>query len=488
MLRYLVLTTLMFCHFQLQAQRSKADSLHALLAVEKQDSNRVTLFWNMAIATNAYDPDSSLVLSQKALILARKINFVEGESRALGIMANSFLKIGNYPRALEFYLEKLKIEENRNNARNLASVTMNIGIVYVYQEEFRKALPYYFKADSLIRVNNVEDLKYNIAVNLGDVYNRLESNDSAFAYFRKSLTIAQKSADLNLMGASMVGLGHSFAKAGNLALASRYYHEAIRLLFLTNDENLVCEASLGLAKIFRSKGLTDSARYYAQYTFDLALKDGFISWQHEAAGVLTDIYKENARADSALKYLELAQVLDDSISSNEKVRSSQVLFSNEQLRQAEVAENARRLEDERSQQLQLLFIGIFIPGIFLLTLFLSKRKIPRKFIRTMGVISLLILFEYLLLLLHPWVVHITNHKPIYQIIIYVCVAAILTPTHHRIEHWLIQKLEPVPVPVMIEEEAKVVHEELATDEVEPLLESETPPSEEKISEEGVQNN
>ena len=345
----------------------------------------------------------------------------------------------------------------------------------------------------MIRVNNVEDLKYNIAVNLGDLYNRMNVNDSAFYYFRKSLNIAKVAKDKNLMGASMVGMGHSFAKAENLALASRYYHEAMNLLLLTNDENLVCEAALGLAKTFQLKGINDSAEYYAQYTLALAIKDGFISWQHEAAEMLKDNYKGVGNADSALKYLELAQVLEDSISSKEKIRSSQILFSNEQLRQIEVAENAKRLKEERSQQLQLLFIGMFIPGLFLFTLFLSKRKIPKKVIQTMGVISLLILFEYILLLLHPWVVHVSNHKPIYQIMIYVVVAAILTPTHHRIEHWLVKKLIPVHVPVIETEVAvnNVVEPEMSSNvEIEPIVtvsQNETPPSEKDL-EGGAQNN
>lgn len=52
----------------------------------------------------------------------------------------------------------------------------------------------------------------------------------------------------------------------------------------------------------------------------------------------------------------------------------------------------------------------------------------------------MILFEYLTLLLHPYVAEITHHTPVYELIIFVCIAALLIPTHHRIEHWLIEKL------------------------------------------------
>lgn len=434
------LLTMLVASAQAMAQKSKADSLGALLAAEKEDSNRVTLLWNMAYVTYSYNPDTALILSQEALYLAQKIKFIEGESRALGIIANTFLKIGNYTRALEFYLQKLKIEEKRTNAHSLASVTMSIGIVYVYQEEYRKALTYYLQSDSVIYANKVEDLKYNIAINLGDLYNRLNINDSAFLFFEKSLELAIKQKDGDLTGASMVGLGHSYFKQQNYSLAMQNYQGALLYLQAANDEDLYCEAAIGLAKLYDKLDMPDSAEYYAHKTLFISKKDGFLSWQLEAADFLKDYFKKSGSNDSALAYVEQAQALKDSISSKERIRESQVLSSNEQLRQSELAEYKLKVKEERFKQLQFLFIGIFIPGLFLFTLFLSRRRVHIKVIKSMGIISLLILFEYLTLLLHPYVLEMTNHIPVFEIMIFVTIAAILIPTHHRLENWLIEKL------------------------------------------------
>lgn len=422
------------------AQKNKVDSFMSLLRVERVDTGRVTLLWKAANAQSIYSPDSALKLAQEALYLAEKIKYIEGESRALGITANTFLKIGNYPKALEFYLRKLKIEEKRDNPFNLSSVIMNIGIVYVYQEEYRKALDYLFQADSVITANKVEALEYNIALNIGDVYNRLNSNDSAFIFYSRSLALAKKQEDVDLTGTSMVGLGHSYFKRGNDSMALENYHGALLFLQQANDEELICEASIGLAKLYNRMGRSDSAEHYARSTFQLARKDGFLSWELEATSFLTDHYKELGRSDSALVYLEQKEALKDSINSKERIRHSQILSSDEQLRQAELAEAKRKAKEERSKQLQFLFIGIFIPGIFLLTLFLSRIRVHIRLIKLMGILSLLILFEYLTLLLHPYVLELTHHTPVYEIMIFVAIAAVLIPTHHRIEHWLIHKL------------------------------------------------
>ena len=422
------------------AQKNKADSLGALLAVEKQDSNRVTLLWNMANVSYIYNPDTAMLLSQQALNLAQKIKFTDGESRALGIIANTFLKIGNYSRALEFYLQKLKIEEKRDNSRSLASVVMNIGIVYVYQEEYRKALYYLFKADSVITANNIEDLKCNIGLNLGDVYNRLNINDSAFIYFEKSLGLAIRQQDGDFTGASMVGLGHSYFKQEDYALAMQNYLDAMPYLQAADDEDLFCEAAIGLAELYEKLNRTESAEYYARKTLSIAKKDGFLSWQQEAASFLKDHFKKLKKNDSALAYTEQAQSLKDSISSKERIRESQILSSNEQLRQSQLAESKQKAKEERFKQLQFLFIGIFIPILFLFTLFLSRRRVHIKVVKSMGIISLLILFEFLTLLLHPYVLEMTNHMPVFEIMIFVSIAAVLIPSHHRLENWLIEKL------------------------------------------------
>jgi hypothetical protein len=61
-------------------------------------------------------------------------------------------------------------------------------------------------------------------------------------------------------------------------------------------------------------------------------------------------------------------------------------------------------------------------------------------IKALGILSLLFLFEYLTLWLHPTVAELTGHKPIFEIMIFVALAAILIPLHHRTEHWLVERL------------------------------------------------
>jgi len=422
------------------AQKQRFDSLNLKYASEKTDTNKVTLLWQMAEAVNLYNPDSSVAFAQKALYLARKIKFTNGESLSLGVLATAFTRIGNYPKALEFYLQKLELEESRNSPRDLASALINIGILYVFQEQYADALNYYKQADSVIRQNNVTDLRYFIFLNLGDVYERLNAIDSSFFYYNKSLNVAADIQNIDYAGTSLVGLGHVYFKKNMLDSALQNYLQAIIYLQASDDVDIICEADLGLAKLYGKRNMNDSAEYYAIRSFDLAKQSGFESRQLDAAAFLTDYFKKTGDVKNALQYSEALRILNDSVYSKAKIRESQIISTNEQLRQNEIAENKIKAEEERQEQLQMLLIGIFIVVFFLVTLLLNRVKVHYKIIRFFGIVSLLMMFEYLLLLLNPWIEQFTNHAPVFEILIFVVIASILTPAHHKIEHWLIGKL------------------------------------------------
>jgi len=438
----LVLFAAIFLTLQGHSQKVKVDSLNRLLATEKTDTGRARLTWQIADAISRYSLDSALYFAQEGLYMARKIQNKEGESRSLGILANTFRKMGNYPRALELNFEKLKLEEKRQDPRNLSGVLMNIGIVYIFQEEYRLGLKYYWKADSVINKLDVTEFKYNIALNIGDAYDRLNVSDSALIYFNKALSEAKvKDKDRDFAtGKSMIGLGHSFRKLGSYQQSQDYYRNGIAYSIAANDEENICEADLGLAKLFRLMKRNDSSDHYANQSLTVAKKGGFLSLELEAAEFMTEHFKTTRNVDSAFAFISYVQDLNDSVNSKDKIRQLQALSSDEQFRQRQLEEDRRNAQKERLQQLQLMLIAVFIPALFLITLLLSRVRIHTKAIRLLGVLSLLFLFEYLTLLLHPTVARLTNHSPVLEILIFVVIAAILIPTHHRLEHWLIRRL------------------------------------------------
>ena len=427
--------------YGLFAQENIVDSLNQSLNNEKNDTARIKLMCDIGYELRVNDPEKALKITNEALSLSKKIKYTDGQSKSLGTLAIIFRLMGNYPLALEYNLKRLKLVENTNNKSKLAGVLTSIALVYVNQEEYKKALTYYYKADSVInKLDSVDDVKYKIALNTGDAYDRLNINDSAFSYFSKSLNIARQTKNNYYEGMSLVGLGNNYLKTEQYILAMANYKSGIIYLKEAKDDDLLCEAYLGLATLLKKLNQKDSAFFYARQSFAIAQKDGFLPRQLDAAKFLTEYFKHEKDTDSSFLYMSYVQNLNDSINSKSRIRESEVLSSNEQVRQLEIAENLAIAKKERKQQLQLLFIAIFIPGFFIVTLLLSRIKLHVRLIKILGVLSLLILFEYLTLLLHPYVAEITHHTPVYEMLIFVSIAALLIPTHHRVENLLIQWL------------------------------------------------
>lgn len=423
------------------AQKNASDSINRLIAAKTTDTGKVKVMCDIAYDLRVNEPEVALKISGEALSLSKKVKYLDGQSKSLGTMAIIFRIMGNFPLALEYNLKRLELVENSNDHSKLAGVLGNIALVYVNQEEYNKALAYYYKADSVLKlIDSIDNVNFNIALNLGDVYDKLNMNDSAFSYFTKSLSIARQRKNNNFEGMAMVGLGNNYLKTAQYPLALANYQSGVVNLKTAENDDLLCEAYIGLAKLYKKLNQHDSALFYARESFLLAQKDGFLPRNLDAADFLFTYYKDGKNIDSSFKYLNYVQDLNDSINSKSRVRESQILSSNEQIRQLEIAENLKIAKQERKKQLQMLFIAIFIPGFFILTLLLSRIKLHVRLIKILGVLSLLILFEYLTLLLHPYVAEITHHTPVYEMLIFVSIAAILIPTHHRVENKLIQWL------------------------------------------------
>ncbi len=437
----LVFLTCLFCTHLVKAQSQEIDSLLSLLSAHpNEDSLRVTDLNELAYRYNTFNPAQGLLKAQEAYQLAKKVGFSAGESRALRNIANTYRVTGDYNKALEILLKQLEVDEKTNIPDKLASTLMNIGILHHQQKDYKKALPYYLQSDSIIRVNKIANLNYFSFQNLGELYEQMGKLDSAFFYYQKSLTRAYELKNNYYIGATISGLGNCYVKNNDKEKGLALYYEALAYLKLANEEDMYCQTAYNMARIFEEKKQKDSALHYAHVMLGLATKDNFQSRKLDASTFLANFYKKQNRPDSALLYFEQMVQIRDTINGLEKVKDFQQKTFNEEVRQAEQAERKRKEEEERRQQLQLLVIGVFIPVFLLFTLLISRRKIHVKAIQVLGIVSLLLVFEYLTLLLHPFVVELTHHTPFYELLIFVAIAAILIPGHHRIEHWFIARL------------------------------------------------
>jgi hypothetical protein len=56
------------------------------------------------------------------------------------------------------------------------------------------------------------------------------------------------------------------------------------------------------------------------------------------------------------------------------------------------------------------------------------------------VLGLLVVFEFINLLIHPWLASFTHESPVLMLLVLVLIASLLIPLHHRLEKWIKEKM------------------------------------------------
>jgi tetratricopeptide (TPR) repeat protein len=443
-----------------KAQTDAIESLRRSLASQTQDSTRTMLLSWLSRAYLMTRPDTALLVAQEGLSLARKINYPRGEAYCLARIGCVFSKTGNFPKAMEILLESLKMAEKINDSRLNGMINTDIGYIYGAQGDERRRLDYTLKAKQLIQANpngigSTSDEKgMAIAlINIGDSYLTQKHLDSARTYAQQAYELAIRVDDHELMGFALAALGNVYTQMQQPALALDYFRLALAELTRENTKEGISSTALNMAKLFLNAGKTDSTLYYARLSSSIASKEGFMEEGLAASTFLTDYYKSNHMLDSAFVYMQLSITDKDSLFSQEKVRLVQNLSFEESLRQQELMEQKEKETKIAGRNLQLAGIAVFIPIFSLFVLFLSRKKVKNRTIEFLGILALLLTFEFITLLVHSYIEDWTNDTPVIMLATLVAIAAFLVPLHHKMEGWVKRKLAhrtaviPVPLPV-----------------------------------------
>jgi tetratricopeptide (TPR) repeat protein len=417
-------TALFFINFLccVYGQSKKIDSLKHLLSISQSNTSTVLLRASLAQCYVYNRPDSSFILAKSALYLAKSINYEEGEARCYKQIGEALQEMGNYPGAMDAYLTHLRLSEKLDMQFSVAEALINIGLIYEDQAEYRQAINYTLKANTVIdgiqdkKIENYDLTKDVILINAGYGYYLVNQLDSALDYEQQAYELALKIHNIDNMGDILQNLGLIQDRLNNKPLAITYLRMSVQSSENTSDSTTLTDTYMSIARFF--KGVLD------------------------ASNILSNIYGSTDKT-LAYDYLKTATIAKDSLFNQEKVKQVQNLKFEEQVREQEIAELKTQQEEDRHYNLQLSLIALFIPVFFLVALLLSKTKVHYRVIEFMSVLAILFLFEFVTLLLHPLIGEFTNHTPIVEFLIFVCFAAIMVPMHHRLTHWLKERLSHV---------------------------------------------
>ena len=196
-----------------------------------------------------------------------------------------------------------------------------------------------------------------------------------------------------------------------------------------------------IGNVYFSQNDLKNSYYFNSLAFKESEKSGWVQGIESTSKSLLEYFKKINKYDSAYKYLDLYTRLKDSTSNIDKVRLIDNFSFEKKTAESELQEQKYNEEQLRSKNIKLGLIAIFIPSFGAFVFFLRRRsKGNAKILTVLGVTSLLMVFEFISLLIHPIVEKKSNHDPIVMYIVLMLVASILVPLHHQLEKHIKDKM------------------------------------------------
>ncbi len=419
-------------------QKLNVDTILQKIAVEKDDDKKADLLISLITAEFNNNPELIIGVGLKLLNQSQK-NSIE-ESFAYSVLGQGYRLLGNHIRALDYHHKAIALAEKSGNFSILAAAENQMAHIYKDREEFEKAINLYLSSYAHAEKGNNEMMKSWPLLNLGHVYLATNNLDSSLMCSQRAYEIALRLKYSIANSVIFANLGGVQSKLGNAPLAVTYFNMAIKESFGTPYIRYLNMAYTGLAEHYQRFNQTDSCELYAKKAIAAVTNTPLFYLSSKPAQLLTDIY-EKTNCDSTLKYAKVLKIANDSLNSSKANQQIQLMTFEEDLRQQELAQEKINADEQRKHNIQYALIAIGIITFIILFLLLSRSFITNtKLIEFLGVIALLIVFEFLNLLLHPFLGSVTNHTPALMLLALVCIAALLVPLHHRLEKWATHKL------------------------------------------------
>lgn len=387
---------------------------------------------------------------QRAATLYRRADYVRGLATVYNNLGSVYRNQGDFAAAADFFLQSLHIKERTGDVRGTANSYNNLGMVYRVQGQIERAAQAYLKSLELRQMAGDESGAAAAYFNLGLL--RLRENDFTRAeeHFRKSLQIHLQNGEQNGVADCHTALADVFKQRGNYAGANEFYRQALSVFERIGDKDGAAVAWSGLAEMCLLTGRPQLARQYARGALELAKETGNVE-------SLTNLALTMARADSAVgdfraafEHHKLFHRYADSLRNDEQTRKIAQVETRRHFEQ-ELEEKKRREEQEAEiaaerQERIYMFQSLGIFAFIMLLLFslfvLGKLHLPRRVVKALMFVSLIMTFEFALVLFDPINEKYSQGLPVMKMAFNTGIALILWPIHHWVERKLTQRLAP----------------------------------------------
>lgn len=336
-----------------------------------EDTSEVIRLNNSAYNNRLTDPAQTIAYAEKALVLAKKLNYINGIAESYRIRGIGKYYISQNENAVENYLNALNYFKKAGNTEGEAKVYNNIGVLY-RDVDYERGIEYFEKSLKIAEELKIRDLIAGLYLNMGVIYQKKKNYNRALASYNKSNELFKELENKTGLTLCLQNLSVVHRYLNQLALAEKYALEAIREAKKYDLNFTVASTNLTLISVYIAENRFADAEKsikegntYSQIVKDSKLEMDYLYVSYEL---------ENKRKNypKALSYLRQVYRLDST--SYKNFVSDKIGLLENQFRQKEMQVQNELTIAKQKNATQFLGASTIVAGLSFIVIFLLVRN------------------------------------------------------------------------------------------------------------------
>lgn len=322
-----------------------------LLAQPNQDSLLIAEY------LSHYQNDSDTAWLQKAMDIARSVNYNEGMANVYIEHAKRCMAAEDYQKSLNYLLDAKRLVKNSSDSLVLERLNTNLSQIYYYTTDSERAI---YHGEKALEIARKRKKRFNESVHLGNLaaYYLMAGNVEKTMECQKAcLAIGYELDDPHTIMVSLNSIGTLHFQQENYQEALTHYELALEYAIEMQEDSEICRIHTNLAETCILLQLPQKALRFISLSNHYC-KEQLINMQAYRARVVAKAQQMVGNYKEATEYFELHIALSDSVLNQEKIKAVNELTAKYETelkeQQIQMLETSQQLQQARFSRLVAL--------------------------------------------------------------------------------------------------------------------------------------
>jgi len=329
---------------------------------QSQDSVLIAKLNFKALQQYHSTPDSSIVLSEKALALAEQRGSIRQQAFSYYVLSKANWAKGNYQLSTKYAYKSLKIYENSSQIYHWGECLVALGRTFADLKDYALADQYLNKAFALARKHNHEQLMAEAMREKSFLLIEEKKYDSALLFINQGIEIYNKYNDSLNISILFGRKSRLLFEQGKLDESRAYVNRSLRLDSLVKNQRALGITLYQAGLIEWKLGNTEKALIFLNKSLLSNRTLNNLQNTIKVRTLLAEIYLSKKLSSQAVDELQKVSVLKDSLYSvekNVKVEEMQAVYELEEKEHLiRLLEGENLIEKKTAQNQKILLLSV----------------------------------------------------------------------------------------------------------------------------------